>query len=96
MNRVLTPSSNKFLKGGLNKEISYYNSKINMLTSHITFFRKLKAYEVTNKIYFERFSNACKLYNKALSVCANEPTMMTSYLIASIEALLKIEVKWIT
>lgn len=93
MNRVLTPSSNKFLKGGLNKEISYYNSKINMLTSHITFFRKLKAYEVTNKIYFERFSNACKLYNKALSVCANEPTMMTSYLIASIEALLKIEVK---
>ncbi len=92
-NRVFVPSRNEFLQGGLNKEINYYNSKINMLTSHIKFFRKLRAYEATNKDCFERFSNACKLYNKALSVCANEPTMMSSYLIASIEALLKIEVK---
>ena len=92
-NLVLKRKSNRFVNNpSLNKEITYYNTKITMLTSYITFFRKLKAFKENNKDNFERFSNACKLYNKALFVCANEPTMMTAYLISSLEALLKMEI----
>lgn len=90
-NHKLKNISKKYPRGDINRNISFYNTKQSILSSHISFFRKLNTYEQDYEVKYEILLNACKLYTKALTTLSNEPTMMISYLIASIEALLKTE-----
>lgn len=85
-------SKNKLNRGTIKKDIHYYNNNIHMVNEHISFFRKLKNYKDENKDCNYKFLyNAAKLYNKSLLIFQNEPTMMISYLVASIETLSKTE-----
>ncbi|KUO71447.1 MAG: hypothetical protein APF81_09095 [Desulfosporosinus sp. BRH_c37] len=90
-NHSLKSIKNENINSPINKDINYYNTKIQIVNSHIKFFRKLKKYEDLCNNEYRFFSNACKLYNKALAVCCNEPTMSISYLVSSVETLLKVE-----
>jgi hypothetical protein len=89
--RILKKGMPKHRDKELNRDIIFYNDEIKVSDVHIKFFRKLKLFEERDEKAYNYFLNACKLYNNALSVCANEPTMMIAYLISSIETLSKTE-----
>lgn len=90
-NREVSFQNNIIEQSDLVKNITFYNTPLKITSAHLSFFRKLKTFETNHFEKFKRFRNACKMYNKALTVCSNEPTMLISYLIASLEALLKME-----
>lgn len=93
-NHKIKSKNNIVPVGKLNKNMNFYNSDISIVSECITFFRKLKEYrEMESECDYNFVYNAAKLYNKALSTFENEPTMMISYLVASIEALSKVERK---
>jgi len=75
----------------IDKELCFYNSSPSILTSHIKFFRKIKVFEANEKEKYLYFLHACKMYNLALTVCSNEPTMLIAYLISSLDILSKTE-----
>lgn len=90
-NREVSFQNSKIEQSDLVKDITFYNTPLKVTSAHLSFFRKLRIFETNHSEKFKRFGNACKMYNKALTVCSNEPTMLISYLLASLEALLKME-----
>ena len=81
----------QYKKGKISKEITFYNSQLELVSEHSSFFRKIFRFENENSKEYMYFLNACQMYNFAHCACFMYPTAMISYFIASIEALSKTE-----
>lgn len=82
---------NKLKKENINDKISYYDVCPEIVSEHVTFYRKVMAFEKNYEEKYNRFYNACKLYSYAHFMGYKSATIMISYLVASIEALSKTE-----
>lgn len=89
--RKFVKHKNQLKHGEISEDIMFYNLSSGIVTEHCSFFRKVVAFEKTNKVEYDCFLNACKLYNHAHCSCSMNPTAMLSYFIASVEALSKSE-----
>ncbi|WP_394884756.1 hypothetical protein [Clostridium butyricum] len=88
-NRTLKTIKKSYPNERINNDITFYTTQPQIVSDHISFFRKINQLKENDYKKYTYFLNACKMYNNALSICANNPTMMISYLVASIETLSK-------
>lgn len=90
-NRVLKKIKKKYEIKAMNDEITSYNSYPEIVSEHCSFYRKVVSFEKEHEREYKNFYNACKLYNYAHCIGDENPTVMISYLVASVEALAKTE-----
>ena len=89
--RKFNKKKKKYKCKPISEEIVFYNSYPEIVSEHCSFFRKVVAFEKEYDKKYSCFYNACKLYNNAHCIGADNPTAMISYFVASIEALSKSE-----
>ncbi|MDE6844698.1 MAG: hypothetical protein K2J99_02885, partial [Lachnospiraceae bacterium] len=76
----------------ISDEIVFYNSCPEIVSEHCSFYRKIISFEKDHEKEYKNFYNACKLYNYAHCIGNENPTVMVSYLVASVETLSKTEI----